>query len=124
MAGAASKTAPSSVAEGLGDVLRALVSAMQAPDATAHAKELMDLQARTLTMIHKFTGTSPQQGQAPQGAPPAAAPGGPPPGGMGGPPGGMNLAGLQGQPQGPSAAAQSPISPDMMRQLAAAGAST
>lgn len=127
MAGSAGKTAPSSVAEGLGDVLRALTSAMTAPDATAHAKTLMDLQARVLTQLHKLTAPAGQPGQPPQGGPPGAPPGGPQgpqPGQMGGAPGGMNLAGLQGQPQGPSSAAQSSISPDMLRQLAAAGAST
>lgn len=116
------------MAEGLGDALRALTGAMTAPDAPAHAQTLMKLQAGMLDIIHKVTGTTGAPAQ-PQGAPPMAGapPGGAPPGGA--PPGarppggGTNLALLQGGgAQGPSAAAKTSISPDVLRQLAAAGA--
>ena len=134
MAGrAGSQSQPTSVAEGMADALRDLSSAMTAPDAPAHAQDLMALQAQMLTVFHKVTGTGGapggQPGQAPPGAgaPPGAAPGGPPPGGGPGGPGGMNLALLQGGQGGPSQAAKSPMSPEMMRQIAslsAAGGTT
>lgn len=129
MAGKAG-AAPTTVTEGLGDSLRALVSAMTAPDATPIASELMQLQAQMLTVLHKATGASgaqkPPMGGAPPGGPPGAGgppPGGPAPGALGGGPGGTNLAQLQGGGgAGPSGAARSSVSPDMLRQLAASSA--
>jgi hypothetical protein len=123
---------PSSVAEGLGDVLRAVVSCMQAPDAVHFAGPLMKLQTGVLDLIHgQMRGGAP--GGAPGPAAPGAAPGGPPgaapPGGAGGASPLMGgIAGLQGgPPQGPSAAvsgmgpSMSGMDPEALRQAALVG---
>lgn len=115
--------APNSVAEGLGDVLRAIVSCQQAPDAVHFAGPLLDLQMRALDMAHRMTGGGGGQGGPPPGggAPPGAGAGGPSPL-MGG------IAGMQGgPPQGPSAATSgagpspSGMDPEQLRQMALLG---
>lgn len=127
MAARGGPSAPSSVAEGLKDVLQSIMGCMTAPDATAYAMPLMQLQTQTLGMLHKMT--SPQGGAvAAPGQPPAGAGPRPPmpaqP--MGGPQ--QGLAALQGAQQGPSAAVSggaspSGVDPEQIRQLVAAQAS-
>ena len=122
------KQGPTSVAEGLGDVLRSIVACQSAPDAVHFAGPLLKLQMQVLDLVHGQTGQGQQKpgAGAPPGAGPPPAPGGaPPPGGpsplMGG------LAGLQGQGQGPSAAtsgagpSSSGMDPEEMRQKALIG---
>lgn len=129
---ASKSTGPASVAEGLGNVLSAITDTMKAPDATQFAGELMKLQTGVLDLIHGGLNKAGGQaaGQAGGGPPP---PGGAPPGGgppPGGPPGGGapslmgGLAGLQGQPQGPSPAVgnKGGIDPDELRQMASMSA--
>lgn len=133
MAAGSKGQGPTSVAEGLGEVLRAVVSCMQAPDAVHFAGPLMQLQTGVLDLIHGQV-----KGGAPGGAPgmtaPGASPGGPP--GAGAPPGGMGgpsplmggIAGMQGgPPQGPSTAVSgggpslSGADPEALRQAALVG---
>lgn len=139
MAQGGKSSAPGSVAEGLGNVLRAISDTMQAPDAVQFAGPLMKLQTMVLDQIHGGKGGGQHQGQQAPGAPAqgAAPPGGPPGGGapspMGGPPpggGGLSggLAGMMGAGQGPSQAVSgggsslSGMDPEQMRQDALVGA--
>jgi hypothetical protein len=130
MAGGQGKSnAPTTVAEGLGDVLNAIVRCQQAPDAVHYAGPLLKLQTTVLDLVH-----GPGKGGQSGGAPPpgGGAGAGPPPGG-GAPPGGGGsplmggLAGLQGAAQGPSAATSgggpslSGMDPEEMRQKALIG---
>jgi hypothetical protein len=119
-------SAPTTVAEGLGDVLRAVVACMQAPDAVHYAGPLMKLQTSVLDMVHgQLKGG--QQGQ-PQGPPPGGMPGGPPPGMPPGGPGGARppsplmggLAGLQGAGP-PPPPTTSGVDAESLRQDALAG---
>lgn len=126
MAGrAGAQTAPASVAEGLGNALRELTSAMTAPDAIRYAGPLMQLQTMMLDLIHKTTGV-PAAGTP--GMPPGAAPGGAPGAAPGAPGGAPNLAMLGGAPGGPSGAGGPPsASPtgataEMIRRLVAGAA--
>lgn len=128
MAAGGKSQGPNSVAEGLGDVLRAVVGCMQAPDAVHFAGPLMKLQTSVLDMIHgQIKGGAP--GGAPGPTAPGAPSGGPP--GQGGPSPLMGgIAGMQGgPPQGPSAAvspgggpSMSGADPEDLRQAALAGA--
>jgi hypothetical protein len=124
--------APSSAAEGLGNILRAITDTMQAPDAVSVAGPLMHLQTTVLDMIHGAMkqgqpqgGAAPAGGAPPGGAPPGAAPGGPPPGGGGL---GGGLTGMMGQAQGPSKAVSgsgpslSGMDPESIRQMALSSA--
>jgi hypothetical protein len=114
---------PATVAEGLGDVLRAIVSCQQAPDAVHYAGPLLKLQTQVLDLVHgQMHGGA---GGQPQGAPPApgaAMPGRPGPSPLMG-----GLAGMQGQGQGPSAATSgggpslSGMDPEELRQQALVG---
>ena len=127
--GGKSGGAPTTVAEGLGDVLNAIVRCQQAPDAVHFAGPLLKLQTTVLDLVH---GPAKQGAGQPGGGPPpgGGAPAGPPPGG-GAPPGGSplmgGLAGLQGAGQGPSAATSgagpslSGMDPEEMRQKALMG---
>lgn len=121
--------APSSVAEGLGDVLNAIIRCQQAPDAPTLAQPLLKLQMQVLDMVHPQGGKGGQQQPGQGGGPPppgGGAPAGPPPGGGGSPLMG-GLAGLQGAAQGPSAATSgggpspSGMDPEEMRQSALMG---
>ena len=126
---AAKSSAPGTVAEGLGNVLRAIGDTLMAPDATQFAGPLMHLQTTVLDMVHgqmkQGGGGQQAPGAAPPGGPPGAPPGGPPAGG-GGLTGG--LSGMMGAPQGPSNATSgggptpSGMDPEEMRQMALTGA--
>jgi hypothetical protein len=111
-------SAPATVAEGLGNVLRAIGDTLMAPDATQYAGPLMKLQTTVLDMVHgqakggQQAPGAPAQGQAPPGPSPV----------MGG------LAGMMGAGQGPSQATSgsgpspSGMDPEQMRQQALVGA--
>lgn len=133
MAAGGKGSTPTSVAEGLGEVLNAVVRCQSAPDATHYAGELIELQMKVLDLVHGKAKAGQQPGQ---GAPPGQGGGPPPPGGGAGagpPPGGGGsplmggLAGLQGAGQGPSAATSgqgpslSGMDPEEMRQQALVG---
>lgn len=131
MAGTGKSSAPGSVAEGLGNVLRAISDTMQAPDATQFAGQLMKLQTTTLDLIHggkAGQGQGEQQGGAPGAPAGGPPPGGPPPGGGGPSPMGGGLAGMMGAGQGPSQAVSgagsslSGADPEQLRQDALIGA--
>lgn len=121
MAGrAGTQTAPASVAEGLGNALRELVSAMTAPDAIKVAAPLVKLQSEMLDLYHRLSGVpaagTPGEAGA-GGAHPPGAPGAPGAPGMPAQPPGLSLmpGGL-----GPSAAAQpSGQTADTIRRLVA-----
>lgn len=131
MAGSGKSTAPGSVAEGLGNVLRAITDTMQAPDAVQFAGPLMKLQTDVLDQLHggKHGGQQQAPGAPAQGAPPAGPGGAPPaPGGAPSPMGG-GLTGMMGAGQGPSQAVSggggsslSGMDPEAMRQQALVGA--
>lgn len=124
-AGQGKSSAPSSVAEGLGDVLNAIVRCQQAPDAVHFAGPLIHLQTTVLDLVHGPAKQGAPGGAAPPGGAPAP-PGGAPPGGGGSPLMG-GLAGLQGAGQGPSSATSgagpslSGMDPEEMRQKALMG---
>ena len=97
MAGAAKQQGPTSVDEGLNNVLMAITACMTAPDAMdpKNHDPLMKLYQGTLGVKAQIAGKGGQNGgqQAPGGTPPAA---------MGG--GGTNIRQLMGgAPSGPSA---------------------
>lgn len=133
MAKASGSGAPASVAEGLGNVLRAVSDTMAAPDAAQMKVPLMHLQATVLDLVHgqmKGQQGGQQQPGQPGAQPPGggAAPPGAPPGGGGGAGLGGGLSGLMGQSQGPSNAVSgggpslSGMDPEQMRQMALVGA--
>jgi hypothetical protein len=129
MAKASGSGAPATVAEGLGNVLRAVTDTMAAPDAAQMKVPLMHLQATVLDLVHGQMNKGQQQpGQAGAQPPGAAAAPPPPPGGGGGAGLAGGLSGLMGQSQGPSNATSgggpslSGMDPEQMRQMALVGA--
>lgn len=111
-------SAPATVAEGLGNVLRAISDTMQAPDAVHYAGPLMHLQTTVLDLVH---GQIKGGGQAP-GAP-AASPQPPASPALAG-----GLSGMMGSPAGPSNAVSgsgpspSGMDPEALRENALIGA--
>ncbi len=111
---------PATVAEGIGEALRAVVSCQQAPDAVHFAGPLLEIQMKLLDLAHSMSGG----GGGGQGGPQ----GGPPGGGGGQSPLMGGIAGMQGgPPQGPSAAtsgagpSSTGIDPEQLRQMALMG---
>jgi hypothetical protein len=134
MAGGSKSSAPSSAAEGMGNILRAITDTMQAPDAVQFAGPLMHLQTTVLDLIHGHANKGQQGAQPGAGATPPPGGGAPPPA-AGGAPGGAGgaglaggLSGLMGSPPSPSAAVSgggpslSGMDPEQMRQQALVGA--
>lgn len=128
MAKASGSGAPASVAEGLGNVLRAVSDTMAAPDAAQMKVPLMHLQATVLDLVHGQMKGQQQGGQQQPGGSPPPPGGGPTPSPPGG--GGLTggLTGMMGQPQGPSKAVSgggpslSGMDPEEMRSAALVGA--
>jgi len=118
MAAKGTTGAPTSVAEGFQQIAAAATTAMLAPDASPHMKDL----AQILGMCVKAT----QAGHMPPGAGAGPPPGGGMPPGAGpppGPPGGMPPGAPPG-PGGDGGPSGSGISPDDARRLAGQMAAT
>jgi hypothetical protein len=120
VAGGGKGAVPATVAEGIGDALRAVVGCQQAPDAVHYAGPLLEIQMKLLDLAHSMSGGGGQ------GGPPGG--GGAPPGGGGGSPLMGGIAGMQGgPPQGPSQAtsgagpSSTGMDPEQLRQMALMG---